>query len=83
MPKHVLTGLVVTIALLLTLSGCRSTPAVPEEIPNAGSGQLRVGDTAPDFTLPEPPAARCLSHLCENSRTSCRTSIWLTGERLD
>jgi hypothetical protein len=52
MPTHLLPGLIVTIALLLTLSGCQSTPAVPEEIPNAGSGQLRVGDTAPDFTLP-------------------------------
>jgi starvation-inducible outer membrane lipoprotein len=51
MPKYLLSGLIVTIALLLTLSGCRS---VPDEIPDAGSGQLTVGDTAPDFT---PPAA--------------------------
>jgi hypothetical protein len=49
MPKYVLTGVMITIALLLTLSGCRSAP---EEIPDAGSGQLTVGDTAPDFTLP-------------------------------
>jgi hypothetical protein len=52
MPKYLLPGLIVTIALLLTLSGCRSAPAEPEEIPDAGSGQLTVGDTAPDFTLP-------------------------------
>jgi hypothetical protein len=52
MPKYLLPGLIVTIVLLLTLSGCRSAPAAPEEIPNAGSGSLRVGDTAPDFTLP-------------------------------
>jgi hypothetical protein len=52
MPKYLLPGLIVTIALLLTLSGCRSAPAEPEEIPHTGSGQLTVGDTAPDFTLP-------------------------------
>ena len=49
MPKYLLPGLIVTIALLLMLSGCRSAP---DEIPNAGFGQLTVGDTAPDFTLP-------------------------------
>jgi hypothetical protein len=48
MPTYLLPGLIVTIALLLTLSGCRNAPAASEE----GSGQLRVGDTAPDFTLP-------------------------------
>jgi hypothetical protein len=48
MPKYLLPGLIVTIALLLTLSGCRSAPAEPE----GGSGSLTVGDTAPDFTLP-------------------------------
>jgi cytochrome oxidase Cu insertion factor (SCO1/SenC/PrrC family) len=52
MPKYVLPGIMVTIALLLTLSGCRSAPAEPEERANAGSGQLSVGDPAPDFTLP-------------------------------
>jgi hypothetical protein len=52
MPTYLLSGLIVTIVLLLTLSGCQSAPAEPEEIPNAGSGSLRVGDTAPDFTLP-------------------------------
>jgi hypothetical protein len=52
MPKYLLPGLIVTIALLLTLSGCRSVPAEPEERADAGSGQLSVGDTAPDFTLP-------------------------------
>jgi hypothetical protein len=54
MPKYLLPGLIVMIALLLTLSGCRSAPAPaePEERANAGSGQLSVGDTAPDFTLP-------------------------------
>jgi hypothetical protein len=52
MPKYLLPGLIVTMALLLALSGCRSAPAEPEEIPDAGSGQLIVGDTAPDFTLP-------------------------------
>jgi hypothetical protein len=52
MPTYLLPGLIVTIALLLTLSGCRNAPAASEEIPDAGSGQLRVGDTAPDFTLP-------------------------------
>jgi hypothetical protein len=52
MPKYVLPGIMVTIALLLTLSGCRSAPAEPEERAGAGSGQLSVGDTAPDFTLP-------------------------------
>ena len=46
MPKYLLPGLIVTIALLLTLTGCRSAPA------DTGSGQLSVGDTAPDFTLP-------------------------------
>jgi hypothetical protein len=52
MPKYLLPGLIVTIALLLTLSGCRSAPAEPEDMPDAGSGQLSVGDTAPHFTLP-------------------------------
>jgi hypothetical protein len=52
MPKYLLPGLIVTIALLLTLPGCRSAPAEPEERADAGSGQLSVGDTAPDFTLP-------------------------------
>ena len=52
MPKYLLLGLILTIALLLTLSGCRSAPTEPEEIPDAASGQLTVGDTAPDFTLP-------------------------------
>jgi hypothetical protein len=52
MPKYLLPGLIVTIALLLTLSGCRSASAEPEEKADAGSGQLSVGDTAPDFTLP-------------------------------
>jgi hypothetical protein len=52
MPKYLLPGLIVTIALLLTLSGCRSAPAEPEERTDGGSGSLSVGDTAPDFTLP-------------------------------
>ena len=52
MPKYLLPGLIVMIVLLLTLSGCRSAPAEPEERANAGSGQLSVGDTAPDFMLP-------------------------------
>jgi len=52
MPKYLLSGLIVTIALLLTLTSCRSAPAEPEERADAGSGQLSVGDTAPDFTLP-------------------------------
>jgi hypothetical protein len=42
MPKYLLPGLIVTIALLFTLSGCW----------DAGSGSLTIGDTAPDFTLP-------------------------------
>jgi cytochrome oxidase Cu insertion factor (SCO1/SenC/PrrC family) len=52
MLKYLLSGLIVTIALLLTLSGCRSAPAEPEERADAGSGQLSVGDTALDFILP-------------------------------
>jgi hypothetical protein len=52
MPKYLLPGLIVMIVLLLTLSGCRSAPAGPEEIPDAGAVPLSVGDTAPDFTLP-------------------------------
>jgi PBP1b-binding outer membrane lipoprotein LpoB len=52
MPKYLLPGLIITIALLLTLSGCRSAPAAPEERTDAGSDHLTVGDTAPDFTLP-------------------------------
>ncbi len=52
MPKYLLVGLILSIALLLTLSGCRSAPAAPEERTDAGFDQLTVGDTAPDFTLP-------------------------------
>jgi hypothetical protein len=52
MPKCLLPGLILPMVLLFTLPGCWSAPAGPEDIPDAGSGQLTIGDTAPDFTLP-------------------------------